>query len=113
MRPWHKIRKLFSTDALASLREHAKRWTHPVNAKRILATIDPAEIARITEHYPRRLFVTEERLTDEEPGRTVAEAVTAALQRHQIAHQLRRQQQDKELVFAYLGLTTQERRACQ
>ena len=66
-----------------------------------------------TEHYPRRLVVTEERLTDEEPGRTVAEAVTAALQRHQIAHQLRRQQQDKELVFAYLGLTTQERRARQ
>ena len=54
MRPWHKIRKLFSTDALASLREHANRWTHPVSVKRILATIDPAEIARITEHYPRR-----------------------------------------------------------
>ena len=54
MRPLHKIGKLFSTDALASLREHAHRWTHPVNAKRILATIDPAEIARITEHYPRR-----------------------------------------------------------
>ena len=54
MRPLHKIGKLFSTDALASLREHANRWTHPVNAKRILATIDPAEIARITEHYPRR-----------------------------------------------------------
>jgi len=51
----HKVRKLFSTDALASLWEHANRWTHPVNAKRILATIDPAEIARITEQYPRRL----------------------------------------------------------
>jgi SAM-dependent methyltransferase len=50
----HKIRKLFSTDTLASLREHAARWIHPVDAKRILATIDPAEIARITEHYPRR-----------------------------------------------------------
>jgi SAM-dependent methyltransferase len=54
VRPLHKIGKLFSTDALASLREHANRWTHPVNVKRILATIDPAEIARITEHYPRR-----------------------------------------------------------
>ena len=54
MRLSHKIRKLFSTDTLASLREHAGRWIHPVDAKRILATIDPAEIARITEHYPRR-----------------------------------------------------------
>jgi SAM-dependent methyltransferase len=50
----HKIRKLFSADAVASLWEHAARWSHPVDAKRILATIDAAEIARITEHYPRR-----------------------------------------------------------
>jgi len=50
----YKIRKLFSTDAVASLWEHAARWSHPVDAKRILATIDPVEIARITEHYPRR-----------------------------------------------------------
>jgi SAM-dependent methyltransferase len=50
----HKIRKLFSADAGASLREHAARWTHPVDAKRILATIDPTEIAQISEHYPRR-----------------------------------------------------------
>ena len=50
----HKIRKLFSTDTLASLWEHAARWSHPVDAKRILATIDAAEIARIAEYYPRR-----------------------------------------------------------
>ena len=54
MRLSHKVRKLFSTDALASLREHTARWVHPVDPKRILATIDPAEISRITEHYPRR-----------------------------------------------------------
>jgi len=51
----HKVRKLFSIDVLASLWEHAARWSHPVDAKHILAAIDPAEIARITEQYPRRL----------------------------------------------------------
>ena len=39
---------------MASLLEHSLRWTHPVNAKRILATIDRNEIARIAEVYPRR-----------------------------------------------------------
>ena len=66
-----------------------------------------------TDRYPRRLIVTEERLTDEESGQTVDKAVTVALKRHEIADQLRRQPQDRELVFAHLGLTTQERRARQ
>src|ERR1051325_801372 len=39
---------------MASLWEHAARWTHPVSAKRILTTIDPNEIARIAQVYPRR-----------------------------------------------------------
>ena len=64
-----------------------------------------------TERYPRRLVVTEERLADREPGRTAAQEVTAALERQHIADALRRQPKDKELVFAYLGVTTQERRA--
>ena len=55
MRLSHKIRKLFSADTIASLWEHAARWSHPVDTQRILATIDPIEVARITEHFPRRL----------------------------------------------------------
>ena len=39
---------------LASLWEHALRWSHPVDARHILATIDRNEIARIAETYPRR-----------------------------------------------------------
>jgi SAM-dependent methyltransferase len=39
---------------LASLWEHALRWSHPVDARRILATIDRNEVARIAEIYPRR-----------------------------------------------------------
>ena len=49
-----KIQKLFSPDALASLWEHATRAAHPVDAGRILATIDRDEIARISQLYPRR-----------------------------------------------------------
>ncbi len=49
-----KFQKLFSFDAAESLWEHACRWTHPVNARRILATIDEAELARLREYYPYR-----------------------------------------------------------
>jgi len=49
-----KFQKLFSFDAAESLWEHACRWTHPVNARRILATLDEAELARLREHYPYR-----------------------------------------------------------
>lgn len=50
----HKIRKLFSADALNSLSEHMARWTHPVSAAEILATIDQGALDRIREKYPRR-----------------------------------------------------------
>jgi SAM-dependent methyltransferase len=49
-----KIQKLVSPDALASLWEHATRAAHPVDARRILATIDRDEIAQISQLYPRR-----------------------------------------------------------
>jgi SAM-dependent methyltransferase len=49
-----KFQKLFSRDAAESLREHASRWTHPVSARRILATIDRAELERLREQYPYR-----------------------------------------------------------
>jgi SAM-dependent methyltransferase len=50
----HKFQKLLSRDAVESLWEHACRWTHPVSARRILATIDRAELERLRELYPYR-----------------------------------------------------------
>jgi SAM-dependent methyltransferase len=49
-----KFQKLFSVDAVQSLWEHICRWTHPVSAQRILATIDQAELERLRKHYPYR-----------------------------------------------------------
>jgi SAM-dependent methyltransferase len=49
-----KFQKLFTRDAAESLWEHACRWTHPVSSRRILATIDKAELVRLREHYPYR-----------------------------------------------------------
>ena len=49
----HKLRKLFSVDALLSLSEHLARRTHPVSAKWILATIDQPALNRLREKYPR------------------------------------------------------------
>ena len=53
MRATRKLAKLLSLDALQSLSEHAARWTHPVSAKKILATIDQAALDRLREKYPR------------------------------------------------------------
>ena len=39
---------------MQSLWEHICRWTHPVSAQRILATIDQAELERLRKHYPYR-----------------------------------------------------------
>jgi SAM-dependent methyltransferase len=49
-----KLHKLFSFDAAESLSEHLCRWTHPVSTRRILATLDRAEFARLRESYPYR-----------------------------------------------------------
>lgn len=54
MRTSQKLRKLFSRDAAESLWEHACRWTHPVSYRRILASIDRAELERLREVYPYR-----------------------------------------------------------
>jgi len=50
----HKLRKLFSVDALNSLSEHMARWSHPVSAARILETIDQDALNRLREKYPRQ-----------------------------------------------------------
>jgi SAM-dependent methyltransferase len=49
-----KIQKLFSLDAVQRLWEDICRWTHPVNARRILSTIDQAELERLRKQYPYR-----------------------------------------------------------
>jgi len=54
MRVSRKFQKLFSVDAIESLWEHVCRWTHPVSSRRILATLDRSQLARLREHYPHR-----------------------------------------------------------
>jgi SAM-dependent methyltransferase len=54
MRLSRKVRKLFSRELLESFWEHAGRRMHPVNVRRILATIDCTELARLRERYPPR-----------------------------------------------------------
>lgn len=54
MRLSRKIEKLFSPDVLLSLWEHACRWTHPVDANKILAAIDRDELQRLRARYPER-----------------------------------------------------------
>ena len=49
-----KLQKLLSLDAGQSLWEHVCRSTHPVSARRILGTIDRAELERLRECYPYR-----------------------------------------------------------
>ena len=50
-----KIRKIVSRDGRESLAEHVTRWTHPVSARRILATLDSAAVAKLRERYPEGL----------------------------------------------------------
>ena len=52
MRFTHKIRKLFSVDALNSAWEHASRALHPVNTRKILRTVDREQMSRLREKYP-------------------------------------------------------------
>jgi SAM-dependent methyltransferase len=49
-----KLRKLFSREVFASGWEHANRMLHPVNSRRILATLDQAEFEKLRERYPYR-----------------------------------------------------------
>jgi len=50
----HKLKKLFSIDALNSLSEHMARWSHPVSTRPILDTIDQQALDALREKYPRR-----------------------------------------------------------
>lgn len=52
MRFSHKFKKLFSYESLESIWEHACRWTHPVSARLILATLDQTKLASLHERYP-------------------------------------------------------------
>jgi len=54
MRLSRKLQKLFTREVLESFWEHAARRMHPVNARRILATINCAEFAKLRERHPRR-----------------------------------------------------------
>jgi SAM-dependent methyltransferase len=49
-----KFQKLFTRDAAESLWENACRWTHPVNARQILAGIDRTELENLRQQYPYR-----------------------------------------------------------
>jgi SAM-dependent methyltransferase len=49
-----KVQKLVTSEALESLWDHAKRWTHPVDQRRILAGIDRGAWMRLRERYPHR-----------------------------------------------------------
>ncbi len=49
-----KIQKLLSPKAWQSLWEHLVRTTHPVDADRILATIDQKAMKQLRERFPRR-----------------------------------------------------------
>ena len=49
-----KLKKLFSADLVASVREHAGRWLHPVDTKRILGGLDQTEFIKLRERFPYR-----------------------------------------------------------
>lgn len=54
MRLSRKIQKLFSSEIFASAWENAGRWTHPINTKSILATIDRDQLAKLRAQSPHR-----------------------------------------------------------
>ena len=54
MRFSRKLQKLLSFDLLASASEHLSRWTHPVNKRRLLETLDRARFEKLREQYPYR-----------------------------------------------------------
>jgi SAM-dependent methyltransferase len=49
-----KFQKLFSFDAVESLWEHMRRWTHPINAQSFLDRLDPAAWRQLRTLYPPR-----------------------------------------------------------
>lgn len=49
-----KIQKLLTLEALESLWDHARRWTHPVDVEKIQQSIDRPKWADLRRRYPRR-----------------------------------------------------------
>lgn len=49
-----KFQKLFTAEAVESLREHSQRWTHPVDSRPILNGLDREAWARLRERFPHR-----------------------------------------------------------
>ncbi len=49
-----KVQKLLTAEALESLWEHAKRWTHPVDTQQILDGLDRKAWADLRQRYPHR-----------------------------------------------------------
>ena len=49
-----KVQKLFTAEALESLWDHAKRWTHPVDSQRICDGIDRKAWDDLRARYPQR-----------------------------------------------------------
>lgn len=47
----HKIRKFFRAESVSSVREHASRLFHPVDAKPMRRAIDAAEMAALRDRY--------------------------------------------------------------
>lgn len=54
MRFSRKLQKLLSPELFASAYEHLSRLTHPVNKRRIHATLDRDQFERLREQYPYR-----------------------------------------------------------
>jgi SAM-dependent methyltransferase len=49
-----KIDKVWSADVFLSAWEHVRRWTHPINASAILATIDQDKLSPVRQRYAAR-----------------------------------------------------------
>jgi SAM-dependent methyltransferase len=49
-----KLQKLFTAEALESLWDHVKRWTHPVDPKKIANGLDRKAWADLRARYPQR-----------------------------------------------------------
>jgi len=49
-----KVGKLLSPEVFLSGWEHVCRWTHPINARAVLATINRDELAQLRDRYPVR-----------------------------------------------------------
>jgi len=49
-----KLQKLLDSSALTSAWEHARRWGHPVNSRRIFANLRRLDFERVRARYPYR-----------------------------------------------------------